>query len=728
MTASLRLWSGLAAPLVLIGSASTLRSQTMTLPEITVTAPSPILPRSQQDAPATSSGGSPINRSFSSVTVLTADQILANGGRTLGDQLAEQPGITNSGFAPGATDRPIIRGLDNFRIRIQENGIGSQDVSDIGEDHGVPIDPLAAERIEVIRGPGSLRYGSQAIGGVVSIDNNRIPSVLIAPGFHLETRSAISSVDRGIENGALMDVRSGQFVVHGDLYQRNTIDYRIPGGTQFNSYVRSSGQAIGGSYFLPDNRGFIGLSLSHFSSLYGVPGADAATTRTRIDLEQTRLASKGEFHIDSGFIDTVRYWAGGSVYQHREQGLNGAGGFETAATFKNREFEGRVETQFRPLDIGIGTLTSAIGAQVGRQQIGTSGEAGGLLPPADTNSGALYNFNELQIVPGTKLQLAGRAEYVTVRGTATNFPSDYLPTFNLVDGVDPDTGAAIQTPVPNDVDGTSRRRRFLPLSASIGLMQDLPYNFVGTLTGSYIERAPKASELFSRGAHDAPGTFEIGDPNLKKETAKTIELGLRRQSGPWRLDATLYATRYEGFIYRRLTGIRCDDDFASCGTGTELTQVVYTQRDATFLGGELKTQYDLYQTGAHTFGVEGQYDIVRARFSGHENVPRIPPQRLGGGLYWRGGENWSAKVSLLHAFDQHRIALEETPTAGYNLLNAELTYRTKLPGGSLGPVEITAGLKGTNLLNETIRNAVSFRKDDVVAPGRGVRAFLSAKF
>lgn len=104
------------------------------------------------------------------------------------------------------------------------------------------------------------------------------------------------------------------------------------------------------------------------------------------------------------------------------------------------------------------------------------------------------------------------------------------------------------------------------------------------------------------------------------------------------------------------------------------------------------------------------------------------PNDLGGGLYWRGGENWSAKVSLLHAFDQHRIAPEEAPTAGYNLLNAELTSKTKLSGGPLGPVEVTAGVKGTNLLNETIRNAVSFRKDEVVAPGRGVRAFLSAKF
>lgn len=701
----------------------------ITLPEITVTAPSPIQPRvlpEQASQPARD--GIAVNRSFSSVTFLTASEIIRDGGRTIGDQLGEQPGITTSGFAPGSADRPIIRGLDNFRVRIQENGIGSQDVSDLGEDHGVPIDPLAAQRIEVIRGPGTLRYGSQAIGGVVSVDNNRIPSFLTAPGFQVETRSAVSSVDRGVENSALIDARSGQFVVHGDIYHRNADDYRIPGGEQLNSFVRANGQAIGGSYFLPDNRGFIGFSLSHFTSLYGIPGADAPTTRTRIDLEQTKLASKGEFHIDGSFIETIRYWAGGSVYRHDEKGLNDSGLFETGATFKNREVEGRVELQLTPLETGIGRLTSAFGLQAGRQEIGTAGEAGGLLPPAATNSTAIYNFNELQVLPGTKLQAAGRAEFVTVKGTATTFPAGFLPTFTLVDGFDPDTGDAIQTAVPDELASAKRSRRFAPLSASLGILQDLPFGFVGTLTGSYIERAPKAAELFSRGAHDAPGTFEIGDPNLKKETAKSIELGLRRYVGPWRFDASLYATRYDGFIYRRVTGVRCDDEFESCGTGSELTQVVYTQRNATFVGGELKTQYDLVEIGPHTFGVEAQYDIVRAKFSGDENVPRIPPHRLGGGLYWRMGESWSAKVNLLHAFSQRRIAPEETPTSGYNLLNAELSYKVKLEDGLMGPVELTAGVKGTNLLNETIRNAVSFRKDDVVAPGRGVRAFLSAKF
>ena len=681
------------------------------LPEIVVTAPSPIARPLAVEVRAGRRDDrlNVVDQSFATVTFVTAGELLRNGGKTLGDQLGNQPGITNSGFAPGAASRPVIRGLDNFRVRIQENGIGSQDVSDLGEDHAVPIDPLAAQRVEVIRGPATLRYGSTAIGGVVSVENNRIPSFLRAPGFNGEIRTSVSSVDRGFETSALADARAGNVALHADIYTRRGEDYRIPGGRQVNSFVRSNGESLGGSYFLPDNRGFVGLSFSHFTSLYGIPGANAVNSRTRIDLEQFKLASKGEFRIGGGFIDTIRYFVGGSVYRHKEEGLNDTGRFETGAVFKNREIEGRVEVQLLPIMTRLGQLTTAVGVQLGRQQIGTSGEAGGLLQPTRTQTAAAFIFSELQLTQSTRLQAAGRVDHARVKGNGAIFPADFLGA----------TAPEIDDP---------RTRRFAPVSASLGLLQDLPLGFVGSLNGQYVERAPRSAELYSRGAHDAPGTFEIGDPNLKKETAKTIEIGLRRAAGPFRFEAAGYLTQYKGFIYRRDTGLRCDGDFASCGTGDELRQVAYTQRDARFIGAEVKAQYDLFEIGNNVYGVEGQYDIVRATFSGDERVPRIPPQRIGGGVFWRGGDAWLAKVTLLNVFSVKNIAPEETPTTGYNLLNAELSYRTKLAGGPTGPVEITAGIAGTNLLNETIRNHVSFRKDEVVLPGRGVRGFVSVKF
>jgi len=158
-----------------------------------------------------------------------------------------------------------------------------------------------------------------------------------------------------------------------------------------------------------------------------------------------------------------------------------------------------------------------------------------------------------------------------------------------------------------------------------------------------------------------------------------------------------------------------------------LKQVVFTQRDATFTGAELLTQFDIMPIGIGTFGIEAQADAVRARFNDGGVVPRIPPARIGGGVFWYGG-GWFARVNMLHAFAQRRIAVgEETSTPGYNLLNAELSYRHKWKFAG-AERELTIGVKGTNLLNDEIRLHTSFKKDEVLQPGRGARLFMTLRF
>src|SRR5712672_982763 len=220
---------------------------------------------------------------FATVTVVPSDEIRRNGGGTLGDLLLHKAGITGSSFAPGASSRPIIRGLDVNRVGIVENGVGGTGASDLGEDHFVPIDPLTTNQIEVIRGPATLRYGSQSIGGVVSATDNRIPeafpdcrtlpspkglitkapSSANGPGcVNFETRSAVSTVDNGLEGGVLMDAASGNYAFHADAFARKADDYRIPSypylppgpqnvpfsGKQPNSSARFDGASVGGSY------------------------------------------------------------------------------------------------------------------------------------------------------------------------------------------------------------------------------------------------------------------------------------------------------------------------------------------------------------------------------------------------------------------------------------------------------------------------------------------------
>jgi iron complex outermembrane receptor protein len=188
------------------------------------------------------------------------------------------------------------------------------------------------------------------------------------------------------------------------------------------------------------------------------------------------------------------------------------------------------------------------------------------------------------------------------------------------------------------------------------LLQDLPLGLVASLSAQYVERTPRAPELLSRGIHEATGTFDVGNPNLRIEKAKTLELGLRRAAGPRRFEAALYVTRFDGFIFRNLTGPVCEADFASCaidGPG-DLRLAIYSQRNAVFRGAEFQSQLDVAPLMGGTIGVENQFDVVRASFTSDGNVPRIPPVRLGGGLYWRDA-NWLARANLLHA--EKRISI-----------------------------------------------------------------------
>ena len=706
-------------------------------------------------APADFRGTLPIvTDQFATVTVVPSDEIRRNGAATLGDLLNDKPGITGSSYVPGASSRPIIRGLDVNRVGIVENGIGSNGASDLGEDHFVPIDPLSTNQVEVIRGPAALRYGSTAIGGVVSASNNRIPERMpcrptpwqtygygvkppaAANGcLNVETRSALSSVNNGLEGGVLIDAGADNVAVHADAFGRRADDYAIPGGRQANTANRSAGASIGASYLF--DGGFIGASIGQNNVLYHIPGDHGAEFKERIDGRQNRVAVKGEYRPDSALIDAVRLWLGAVDYKHHERGLEEADDPSSDGihqTFTDRSQEGRLEVQLAPYMLGAIPVTTAIGIQGGHQDLtATSPEnAGslynGLFAPNSNSRVGTYIFNEFQLLPTTRAQIAGRVEHVWLNGTMPDFPASFMP-----DG-------SAQLPIARDLS-------FTPASASVGLLQDLPGDLVASLTGQFVQRAPKPAELFSRGIHHATTTFDIGNPNLKIESAQSVEIGLRRAKGPLRFEATAYYTRFNNFIYRRLTGAFCDDDFASChthdhddhddhdddheeehGHGHHLNQAVYSQRDATFRGGELQFQYDAIPLWNGMFGIEGQYDIVRATFTDGSNVPRIPPQRLGGGIYYRDA-NWLARINLLHAFAQNNVSDVETPTPGYNRLRAEISYTTMLPGNNwLGGQTVTIGLVGDNLLNEQIRNAAAYNKDEVLLPGLNVRLFANVKY
>jgi iron complex outermembrane receptor protein len=330
----------------------------------------------------------------------------------------------------------------------------------------------------------------------------------------------------------------------------------------------------------------------------------------------------------------------------------------------------------------------------------------GLWDPNNNWRIAAYMFNEFRLSPTTKAQVAGRIEHVELSGIGRSFDA---------------LGTMTSTPASPG---------YTPKSVSFGVIQNLSWNLVGSITAQYVERAPKPAELFSGGGHDATVTFDKGNPNLNIEAAQSLEIGLRRAEGPFRFEATAYVTKFNGFIYRRLTGNMCDDNNV-CGPGVagELNEALYSQSNALFRGAEFQSQWDVLPLGGGFFGIENQFDVVRATFDGGSNVPRIPPVRLGGGMYWRDA-NWLARVRLLHAFAQNNVAaVAETTTPGYDDLRAELsyTYRPAKPRKD-ELSEMTVGLVGTNLLNQDIRNSVSYSKDEVLMPGAGVRLFARIRY
>ncbi|MFN3657108.1 MAG: TonB-dependent receptor [Pseudolabrys sp.] len=703
------------------------------LPEVVVTAPTPI----QRGAPAAGGEQGPalqgtlpiVTDEFATVTVVPNEAIRRSGAATLGDLLFDKPGITGSGFAPGIASRPIVRGLDVNRVRMQENGIGANGASDLGEDHFVPVDPLSIDRVEVIRGPATLRFGSQAIGGVAETYNNRIPTMVPSRGISGELRGAASSADSGLDGAVLLDAGHGNFAVHADAFGRTSRDYRVPSypylaapdqadapdakqpdnynGRQANSAARSDGQSVGGSYIF--DGGFLGLAVMQNNARYHIPGIEGDNVNTRIDARQTKLISKGEWRGPNAAIDTLRFWGGLTDYKHNERGLGDAlnpASDTVHQTFANREQEGRMEAQLAPFDLRFAALTTAIGVQGGHQRLTASSPEGIGLWDSNTNSRvAGYLFNEFNFSDTTRAQIAGRIERVDLSGNGRTFDA---------------VGTLTTTPTSLS---------FTPKSLSVGLIQDLALDLVASITAQYVERAPKPAELFSGGPHEATATFDKGNVNLGIESAQSLEVGLRRAQGPFRFEATAYVSKFKGFIYRRLTGNTCDDAGDCSAPGAELNEALYSQADATFRGGEFQSQWDILPLAGGMLGIENQFDVVRASFADGSNVPRIPPVRLGGGVYWRDA-NWFARVKLLHAFAQNDIAaIAETTTPGYDDLRAEVSYRWKREKPRAGEVsEISVGLSGSNLLNRDIRNSASYSKDEVLMPGASVRLFATAKY
>jgi iron complex outermembrane receptor protein len=621
-------------------------------------------------------GGDP-DRFATIVEQVSREDVLSSGGASLADSLRDSPGVAGTGFAAGAS-RPVIRGMDAQRVKLTENGLSSSDVSDVGPDHGVPIDPLAAQRIEVVRGAATLRYGSQAIGGVVNVINNRIP-LKPTDGLSGEATAAYSSAAKTSEGTILLDAGQGPFAVHLDGFGRRASDYETPDGRQPNSFFRGNGYSGGASYFFGDSR--IGLDGTHYEARYGIPSDD-----TFIQMKQNKGGFGSSFKVDQGALQTVNIDAGYADYTHSE--IDPADN-ATLSTFNNKEWDSRGESLFGQ----IGPFSaSALGVQLQDRKFSALGEGADYLLPTHTRSGAAFLFVEAPL-GAVQFQGALRVERSSISGTPAS--------------------------------GVATKRSFTPVSVSAGFSYQVSDAVRLGLTAASAARAPAQTELFARGPHDGPQTFETGDPTLGIERANSLEGTLRYKfGGEGRVEASLWGAQFSDYIFGALTGRTCDEE-GNCDfdNGEELKELNYTQLDATFWGAEIKAFVPLAQVGGGELAAQVLGDYVRAKFShGAGDVPRIQPGRFGGGLHWD-NDSVDASFLVLQVGDQNHVGVADLPTEGYTSVDAQLGWR---PFTDKPSVELL--LVGHNLADERIRNATALNKDAVLMPGRDIRVVLSARF
>ncbi len=656
---------------------------------------------------------------------MDGDELRRKSAATLGETLGEEPGVHNASFGPGV-GLPVIRGFSGSRVRLMQGGIGAHDVSSMSPDHATSIEAALADRITVVRGPATLRYGGNAIGGAVDVADNRIPSRL--PPAPLTGSAELRGGTNGWPVGTAGRLDAGQGSVathiHGFARQRN--DVEIPGqaldeaaltarfgpderansdGVILNSDSRAWGGTAGASRV--GSRGHAGLAISTLSNDYGVPAGSHShgggqALDVRIEIDQLRLDFGSALDFQTGPVSSMELRVGYVDFQLDEREADRAG-----TRFSNEAVEARLELNQAPGR----WLTGSAGFQwVSRDFSALGAEA--FVPPSELESIGAYLL-ESATWEAWELELAVRGDWQTVRQL------EPIACQGL--------GLTLQR-------SDSEHRNL----SYAGALERSVSGGVWRLALTRAQRAPDIQELLSCGAHlgtksyDLAFSFDGTGTGLSQETFRTADAGFSWSAGRQSGEFTVFYSDIRNYIYQRNVSDPETGPFFNpergafqgrCTTGDECFSIYqYTQEDARFLGLEAQADVLLLEDGARSLSLGIFGDLVRAELDGGDEVPRIPPLRVGVRVDFDQGP-WSAEARLSYGAKQDRVGRNEQPTDAYFLLNGSVGYRLRR--------ERYAGsvlLKGRNLLNEEIRNATSFLRDYAPEPGRALELAVGVEW
>lgn len=630
--------------------------------------------------------------------ILSTEELRQRSQGTLGETLAATPGINSTYYGPGAS-RPVIRGLGGDRIRVLSNGVGALDASNISPDHNTAIEPLFASRIEVLRGPATLLYGSSAVGGVVNVIDNSIPTFAGDGRVHgaLEVR-AFGAAD---ESAGVAALESGNesFSFHVNALKQRTSDVSIPGvarddadapanqpsGTLPSSATNTWSGSLGGTAFWSGGR--IGAAFSNYETVYGVPTGDDPPTS--INMKQTRLDVHADVTEPFGVFTGAKARVGFGDYTHAEL----SGGTHVNTVFKNKAAEGRLELPH----VALGNLTGLVGVQTARSDFSAVGDEV-VTPPSLTQSAAIFVLEELKQGPVT-WQAGLRYEGESIK----------------LGEVDPGLPA-----LPGYAARSNEKKTFADPSGSLGAVWYLAPDWSLGSSLAFTNRLPTAQELFSNGPHGGTGAYEVGTSDLKTERSIGLDLSLRHRTGFATGTLGVFVNRFQNFIFEQALAV---DAVPQANNPDGLTPYQFVARDARFYGAEAEVTLHLVEGDGYHLHLDLMSDYVRAdETTSQTPLPRIPPLRYGTTLHYE-NRHWNLGLEVRHAEPQNQTAPGETPTPGYTLVNTNVSYLL-----ARGAITYELFARGNNLTNEEARVHSSFLKDFAPLPGRGVLLGVRATF
>ena len=621
-------------------------------------------------------------------TVLTEDDLRMKSARSIGETLKDELGIASQSFGPGV-GTPVIRGQSGPRVRVLNNGTGANDVSAVSPDHASSVEPLLAERIEVLRGPASLLYGSGAIGGIVNVIDNRIPGKVFDKSLNSALEQRFDSASDESSTTMKLEGSKNQLAYHLDGFYRHRHNLDI-GGTGIDSakvgitdpdltvidnpkgYLNNTGaEAISGSAGLSwiDNFGFAGASINSLNNNYGIAPDGTGAKLVKIAMRQNKYDFKSEWNNPVNFAKLVRTRLAYTDYQHTEI-ANG----EPGAFFTNKSYEGRLELNHHD----IGPVKGAIGLQAQSSNFNAIEKLSGasIIPHSDTYSYGIFALEGFEVGAVT-YQFGTRVEQTDIH------PDSFRPL------------------------------SYTPVSASASSIWKLNESNAINLAITRSARAPNVQELLVNGYHDATRSFEKGSLSLTPETSYNLDLGYRFKSDWLRAEFDVFHNWASDYIFQSRTGEYVDERGNPCTSNCKPV-LQSAQQDAIFKGFESKLIFPLLENRDGLLDLTLFSDYTRGEFVAGGDVPRMPPLRYGWQIdYTR--NKLSTYLRLTRGDEQTHAGAFETSTAGYYLLNFGINYQLK----SYQDSKLLLFAKGNNLLNENIRNATSYLRNFAPEAGRG---------